>query len=101
MRAIAFGVTSLLVLGFYGYLLSQFYREYKRFHTHEKRLHEHPSGMGAKRNIMVTLPERATLPNVPKHVRKETLIDIAVAIGGLLGVFTEIGFLNRVVGSFH
>jgi|SRR5271154_1193600 len=99
MRAIAFAMSCLLVLGFYGYVFMQLYREHKRFKAQEKRLREHLYEMEPETEIGAGPSETATLPKVPAHMR--TLIHFGVAIGGLLGLFAEIEVLNQLVASFH
>jgi len=99
MRAIAFAMSCLLVLGFYGYVFMQLYREHKRFKAQEKRLQENLYEMEQETEIEAGPSETATLPKVPVHMR--TLIHVGVAIGGLLGLFAEIEVLNQLVASFH
>jgi hypothetical protein len=92
---------SLLVLGFYGYVFLRLYREHKRFRTIEKRLNDHFFAMGSSIELKAGRLKQAGAPKIPKRAPKETLIHVGVALGGLLGVFAEIGLLNWVVNSFH
>jgi len=102
MLAVAgFAVGCLLVLGFYGYVFVQLYREHKRFGSLAKRLHEHLCVMEPEGHIKADRPRTAVTPKIPRHARKETLLHVGVAIGGLLGVFAEIGLLNWLVTSFR
>jgi hypothetical protein len=91
----------VLVLGFYGYVFMQLYREYQRFEAQEKHLAEHLCAIRLNPEIRAGRAKKAKLPKLPGHIRKETLIHVGVALGGLLGVFAEIDFLNRVVSAFH
>jgi hypothetical protein len=100
MRAVAFVVSCLFVLGFYGYVLTRLYREHKRFKAQEKRLPEHLYEMEPETATAVAAPKTAAQRTSPNGRRKETLLHVGVAIGGLLGVFAEIEFLNQLV-SFH
>jgi hypothetical protein len=101
MRAVAFAISCLLILGFYGYVFTQLYREHKRFKALEQRLREHLHAMAPPGEVRSGPSKTAALPKICGPVRKETLIQVGVAIGGLLGLFAEIGFLNRLVNSFH
>ena len=101
MRAVAVAVSCLLVLGFYGYVFAQLYREHKRFKGLEKRLREHLYAMTPEREVESGPSKVVRLPNAPERIRKETLIHVGVAIGGLVGLFAEIGFLSQVLDSFH
>ena len=101
MRAVAFAVSCLLVLGFYGYVFAQLYREHKRFKGLEKRLREHLYAMTPELEGKSGLSKVVRLPKVPEHIRKETLIHVGLAIGGLAGLFAEIGFLSQMIDSFH
>jgi len=101
MRAAAFVVSCLFVLGFYGYVLTRLYQEHRRFKAQEKRLHEHLYAMEPKTKTAVAAPKTAARRTSPNGRRKETLLHIGVAIGGLIGVFAEIEFLNHLVASFH
>jgi hypothetical protein len=96
-----FAMSCLLVLGFYGYVLVQLYREHKRFADFEKRLQKHLYGMEPEAEIKARPLKRATLPKVAGSRHGETLLHLGVAIGGLLGVFAEIGLLNWLVTSCH
>lgn len=101
MRTVAFAVSCLLVLAFYGYVFAQLYREHQRFKGLEKRLHEHLFAMAPENEGKSDASKVAELPKIPKHIRKETLIHVGVAIGGLAGLFAEIGFLSQLVDSLH
>ena len=101
MRVLAFAVSCLLVLGFYGYVFVQLYREHKRFKGIEKRLREHLYAMTPEREAKSVASKVATLPKSSDHLRKEALIHVGVAIGGLVGIFAEIGLLSQVVDSLH
>ena len=101
MRVVAFAVSCLLVLGFYGYVFVQLYREHKRFKGLEKRLREHLYAMTPERHVKNGAPKVATLPKASERMRKEALIHVGVAIGGLVGIFAEIGLLSQVVDSLH
>jgi hypothetical protein len=46
-------------------------------------------------------PESDSPGKFTKHARHETLIQVGVAIGGLVGIFAEIGLLNQLVDSFR
>jgi hypothetical protein len=91
----------LLVLGFYGYVFLRLYREHKHFRTIERRLNEHFIAMGSSTELKASRLKQVMAPKIPKRARKEALIHVGVALGGLLGVFAEIGLLNWVVDSFH
>jgi hypothetical protein len=101
LAVVGCAVSCLLVLGFYGYVFTQLYREHKRFGSLEKRLHEHFYVMAPDRRTKAERPRTEVMPTISRHARKETLIHVGVAIGGLLGVFAEIEFLNLLVNSFH
>jgi hypothetical protein len=95
MLAIAgFAIVGVLVLGFYGYVFLQLYREHQRVGALEKRLSDHLVGMDAENES--DSPRKFT-----KDARHETLIQVGVAIGGLVGIFAEIGLLNQLVDSFR
>jgi hypothetical protein len=102
MLAVAgFAVSCLLVLGFYGHVFMQLYREHQRFKAQEKRLDEHLCAMEPEVGIKGRSLKTSTGPKVPRHTHKETLIHVGVAIGGLVSVFAEIVLLNWLVTSFH
>jgi hypothetical protein len=102
MLAVAgFAIGGVLVLGFYGYVFLQLYREHKRVSSLERRLREHLVGMDAESDSEANSPLAGTFAKVAARVRRETLIQVGLAIGGLVGVFAEIGLLNRLVDSLH
>ena len=96
LAMVGFAIGGVLVLGFYGYVFLQLYREHKRAVSVEKRLHEHLVAMDSNSE-----PEPDFLKKFAKGARHETLIQVGVAIGGLVGIFAEIGLLNRLVDSFR
>ena len=97
MLAIAgFAIGGVLVLGFYGYVFLQLYREHRRVGALGRRLRDHLIAMDSGYEPGPDFPRKFA-----KHARHETLIQVAVAIGGLVGVFAEIGVLNRLVESFR
>ena len=99
MLAIAgFAIGGVLVLGFYGYVFWQLYCEHKRVRGLERRLREHLVGMDAESE---SESESDFPKNLVKRVRRETMIQVGVAIGGLVGIFAEIGLLNQLVDSLH
>ena len=101
MRAVVVAVSCLLVLGFYGYVFAQLYWEHKRFKGLEKRLRGHLYAMTPERDVKSGPSKVVRLTNAPERIRKETLIHVGVAIGGLVGLFAEIGFLSQMVDSFR
>ncbi len=101
MRAVAFAISCLLILGFYGYVFTQLYREHKRFKALEQRLRDHLYAKAPEGEVKGGPSKTAASPKIRGPLRKESLIHVGVAIGGLLGLFAEIGLLNRLVNSFH
>jgi hypothetical protein len=101
MRVLAFAISSLLVLGFYGYVFTQLFREHKRFKALESRLREHLYAIESEGGVKGDPSKTAASPKIPGQMRKDTLIQLGVAIGGLVGLFAEIGFLSQMVNSFH
>jgi hypothetical protein len=101
MLAVAgFAAVGVLVVGFYGYVFWQLYREHKRVGSLEKRLRQHLVRMDAGSESEPDLPAVA-LSQQSKRVRHETLIQVGVAIGGLVGIFAEIGLLSQLADSLH
>lgn len=101
LAVIGIAVGCLLVLGFYGYVFLQLYREHRRFRSMAKRLDEHLVAAETSPAMNAVRPKTPPAPMVQRRARKETLLHLGVAVGGLLGVFAEIGLLNWVVSSFH
>jgi hypothetical protein len=102
MLAVAgFAAVGVLVVGFYGYVFWQLYREHKRVGSLEKRLRDHLVEMDAESEVEPDSPSAGKLSQVSKHMRHETLIQVGVAIGGLVGIFAEIGLLSQLADSLH
>jgi hypothetical protein len=94
-------VSCLVVLGFYGYVLMQLYREHQRLKAQETHLREYLHALKSKPKATVDASKAGTLLRPDKHMRSDALIQVGIAVGGLLGVFAEIGFLSRLISSFH
>jgi hypothetical protein len=101
LAVMGIAVGGLLVLGFYGYVFLQLYREHRRFRSIEERLDEHLLAAEPAPEMKAVRTKMVLAPKVQRRARKETLLHVGVALGGLLGVFAEIGLLNWVVSSFH
>jgi hypothetical protein len=111
MLAVTFVVSCLSVCGFYGYVLVQFHREQKRLDAHKKRLPEHlyemepePERNAAESHEDSDLCSRAaTLPRADAQalLRRETLIHLGLAVGGLAGLFAGIELFNSLVTWLH
>lgn len=101
LAVVGIAVGCLLVLGFYGYVFLQLYREHRRFRSMAKRLDEHLVAAETSPAMNAVRTKTPPAPMVQQRARKETLLHLGVAVGGLLGVFAEIGLLNWVVSSFH
>jgi hypothetical protein len=89
-------MSSALVLGFYGYVFWQLYREHRRMRNIDKRLREHLIAQDTNAEPGPDSRRRAY-----SRLRQENLIQVGVAVCGLLGVFAEIGLLNRLFVSLH
>ncbi len=98
LAVIGIAVGGLLVLGFYGYVFLQLYREHQRFRSCEQRLHDHFLAIDSAAGNEPDRARTTVAAKILNSARKETLIQVGVALGGLLGVFAEIGLLNWVVG---
>jgi hypothetical protein len=85
-----------LTLGFYGYVFWQLYREQQRMRSVDKLLRKHLIAEDAHTEGK---PESRT--KVYTRIRQENLVQVGVAVCGLLGVFAEIGLLNRFFTSIH
>lgn len=104
MVAVVLVVSCLSVFGFYGYVLLQFQQEQKQLKAHKKRLSEHlyemepeSSKRAAERHGDPDSRLRATtLPETKAQelMRRETLIQLSLAVGGLAAVFAGIEIFN-------
>jgi hypothetical protein len=97
MLAVAFVVVSgLSVLGFYGYVLVQFYQESKRFKFRGRFASD-----GSDDSDLC--PETATVPKTSarESIRRETLVHLGLAVSGLVGLFVEIKLINSLVTALH
>lgn len=94
MREVGLAFAFITVVGFYGYLLLELYRERKRVRSCEKRSNR-------MRAANPEISEKASPFQTPEVDRKQALVSVGVAIGGLLGIFAEIEFLSRLLSSAH
>jgi hypothetical protein len=94
MREVGLAFAFITFVGFYGYLVLEFYREHKRLRSYERRSNRMHAADPE-------IPKRALPSQTPEVDRKQALVSVGVAIGGLLGIFAEIEFLNRLLSSAH
>jgi hypothetical protein len=110
MLAVVFFVSFLSVCGFYAYVFVQMGRERKRLAEHKKHLAEHmyelerePARKPAERGA----PEASSGASIPVGTgtnasrRRETLLQVSVAVGGLVALFAGIEILNSFVTRLH
>jgi hypothetical protein len=111
MLAITFVISFLFVCGFYAYVFVHLERERKRLAAHKKHLSEHlyevrqepGSNETAHRNAP-ELPGGASVSVKPKSqemLRRETLIQVSLAVGGLAAIFAGIALFNSLVSKLH
>lgn len=97
MLGFAFVVVSgILVLGFYGYVLAQFYRENQRYKFRSRFV-----APGTDDSDLCSNTAASQKTYSRKLMRRETLIHLALAVSGLVGLFLEIELLNSLVTAVH
>jgi hypothetical protein len=101
MKFIGSVLGGLLVFGFYGHVFSQLYREHERIKAQERRLPEHFYAMESEHETKGARPQSVPVQKVLGDTRKDALIHAGVAVGGLLGLFSQIAFLNWLVSGFR
>jgi hypothetical protein len=113
MLAVIFIVSCLAVFGFYVYVLVHLRREEKREDAHKTRLAEHFYEMGpdlhrddAKdRQDPDFLRTGKSIGHnsrgVDARLRRETMVDVGLTVGGLAAVLAGIEFLNSLVTRLH
>ena len=111
MLAVTFVLSLLFVCGFYVYVFLHLERERKQLAADKKRLTEHlyevrqepASNETADRNAP-DLPGGASDSVKAKYreiLRRETLIQLSLAVGGLAAIFAGIALFNSLVSKLH
>ncbi|MGA8143521.1 MAG: hypothetical protein WB987_06515 [Candidatus Acidiferrales bacterium] len=113
MLAVTFTLSCLTVFGFYAYVFVQFHREQRRLNANKKRLPEHLYEMEPEADRKESSEDRedpeflsakaATLPkaDLQEIFRRETLIQVSLAVGGLVALYAGIAILNSLVTRLH
>lgn len=111
MLAVTFIVSCVSACGFYAYVFVHLDRERKRLNAHKKRLPEHLYEMEPEADRSAAGGHEKTestqgLATSPKagardSVRRETLIQLSVAVGGLAALFAGIELFNSLVTWLH
>jgi hypothetical protein len=111
MLAVTFLVSFLSVCAFYAYVFVQMGRERKRLAEHKKHLAEHlyemepePEKNEADDREETGLRPRAgtaRTANGRGSKRRETLVQVSLAVGGLVALFAGIEVLNSLVTRLH
>ena len=96
MLAVALMVSGLLVLGFYGYVFVQFHRENKRF-----KFRSRFASPGSDDSDLCSKTAKLPKTSARESIRRETLIHLGLALGGLVGLFVEIELINSLVTAVH
>jgi hypothetical protein len=95
MLAVAFVVVGgLSVVGFYVYVLLQFYRENQR-----SKFRSRVETNGDEDSDLCPNPTKAQ--RAYGSIRRETLINLILGVSGLVGLFLEIELLNSLVTVGH
>ena len=111
MLAVTFLVSFLSVCAFYAYVFVQLERERKKLDAHKKHLPEHLYEMERETEVSADderdAPERRSRASIPardrasRSARRETLIQVSIAVGGLVALFAGIEVLNSLVTRLH
>jgi hypothetical protein len=111
MLAITFVISFLFVCGFYAYVFVHLERERKRLAAHKKHLSEHlyemrqdPAGdETADRDAPDFLggASSSVKSKSRETLRRETLIQVSLAVGGLAAIFAGIALFNSLVSKLH
>jgi Ca2+/Na+ antiporter len=111
MLAITFVISFLFVCGFYAYVFVHLEKERKRLAAHKKHLAEHlyemrqePTSNETSDRDAPDLPGGASVPMKPKSreiLRRETMIQVSLAVGGLAAIFAGIALFNSLVSKLH
>jgi len=111
MLAITFGISFLFVCGFYAYVFVHLEKERKRLAAHKKHLPEHLYEVRQEPAVNKTtdrdapdLPGGASISVKAKSreiLRRETLIQVSLAVGGLAVIFAGIALFNSLVSKLH
>ena len=111
MLAAIFIVSCLSVFGFYVYVLVHLRREEKREDAYKKRLPEHFYEMGPERrqddaenrhpDVSRTRISTRHNSGAEAELRRETLLDVGLTVGGLAAVLAGIEFFNSLVTWLH
>jgi|HubBroStandDraft_6_1064221.scaffolds.fasta_scaffold00490_14 hypothetical protein len=97
MLAVALVVLSgLSVVGFYGYVLLQFYRENQR-----SKFRTGFETDGEEDSDLCSTPTKRQKAYGQKSIRRETLINLLLGVSWLAGLFLEIELLNSLVAVGH
>lgn len=111
MLAITFVISFLFVCGFYAYVFVHLERERKRLRAQKKRLPEHlyevrkesASNKTADRDAYdspggVSISVKAKSQEI---LRRQTMIQVSLAVGGLAAIFVGIALFNSLVSKLH
>jgi hypothetical protein len=111
MLAITFVISFLFVCGFYAYVFVHLERERKRLAAHKKRLPQHlyevrqePEGNKTADRDAHDSPGGASISMKAKSeeiLRRETMIQVSLAVGGLAAIFAGIALFNSLVSKLH
>jgi hypothetical protein len=113
MLAVTFIVSCVSVCGFYGYVFVHLRREQRRLDGHKKRLREHLYEMEpeagrddsseGREDPEFLSSKAATLSkaNDQNSRRREALVQVSLALGGLAGLFGGIELFKSLVTRLH
>ena len=111
MLAITFVISFVFVCGFYAYVFVHLERERKRLSAHKKHLPEHLYEMRQEPASNETADRDA--PDLPggasgsvkgksqEFLRRETMIQVSLLVGGLAAIFAGIALFNSLVSKLH
>jgi hypothetical protein len=89
-------LSGIVVLGFYGYVFSHLYSEYRKMKRQEKHLAEHLSRVGPPSRSNDRPSDKSQSGRFPGSFRAEALVNVGVAVGGLVALVAELEILSRL-----
>jgi hypothetical protein len=90
-----------VVIGFYGYVFFHLYCEHQKTMDRRKSMPDSLGGFDARVKPGTRASREEVSRVITRSLHRQALVQVGVAVSGLIAIFAEIRILDQLVKAFH